>query len=202
MKIQELQDLDPNTPWLEYVKKMLLNDSVSEDDIIIVDEPSYVRNFSSLISQTPAHVQANYLIWRAVAFSLPYLSDEADKIRLKLSKKITGQTEQPPRWKRCVEEVKESLPNSIGSLYVKKYFDENSKTKANEMVAEIRNQFNKILDRVDWMDTTTREKAKEKAKAMETHIAYPSELLDISKLETLHEGLDIKDGAYLQNALK
>lgn len=50
------------------------------------------------------------------------------------------------------------------------------------MVADIRAEFKEILRKVDWMDDKTRQSALEKADAMATHIAYPDELLDDSKL--------------------
>eukprot|EP00091_Calanus_sinicus_P006234 TRINITY_DN16842_c0_g1_i1.p1 TRINITY_DN16842_c0_g1~~TRINITY_DN16842_c0_g1_i1.p1 ORF type:complete len:142 (-),score=42.59 TRINITY_DN16842_c0_g1_i1:92-517(-) len=140
-------------------------------------------------------------MWRAAASSMSYLTEAADKIRQTFSNAITGRAEQPPRWKRCVEEAMESLPNAVGSLYVSKYFQEESKSTAVEMVSEIRKQFELILDEVEWMDEETREKAKEKARAMSSHIGYPPELLDMTKLEDHYEGLELGEDNYFENAL-
>jgi len=201
--VSQLTELDPNTPWLEYINNVLseARGHVEDSETIIVEVPSYLKQLSELLTVTPARVQANYLMWRAAASSMSYLTEEADKIRLKFSKTLTGQSEQPPRWKICVKETSESLPNAVGSLYVSKYFNEKSKTTALEMVTEIRNQFEVLLDQVDWMDDETREKAKEKARSMEAHIGYPSELLDMSKLEEFYAGLELGDSDYFGNSL-
>jgi predicted metalloendopeptidase len=44
----------------------------------------------------------------------------------------------------------------VGSLYVRKFFKEEAKTKAMEMVEDIRKEFIYILMNVDWMDEKTK----------------------------------------------
>ena len=46
---------------------------------------------------------------------------------------------------------------------VQKYFKEDSKKTALEMVQDIRHEFDTILKEIDWMDEDTRSKAKKKA---------------------------------------
>jgi len=216
MKVSELINLDPDTPWLDYINAVLSKDivQISGDEIIIVDVPSYITNFSKLIRETPGRVQANYLMWRAAAASMSYLNEAADKISLKFSKKLTGKSEEPPRWRKCVgaasgelstmytmSHFTGSLANAVGSLYVTKYFNEDSKVAALEMVSEIRRQFEILLDEVDWMDDTTKRQARVKARGMVEHIGYPPELMEMAKLEDLYSGLELSPNAYLGNAL-
>merc|ERR1719239_1973730 len=118
-----------------------------------------------------------------------------------VSKKLTGKSEEPPRWRKCVGAASGSLANAVGSLYVTKYFNEDSKTEALMMVSEIRRQFERLLDEVDWMDEDTKRQARVKAQGMVEHIGYPSELLEMSKLEDLYAGLELSPNAYLGNAL-
>lgn len=51
------------------------------------------------------------------------------------------------------------------------------------------------------MDNKTRKSAMKKAQTMETHIAYPDELLDDKKLEEFYEKLEITQDDYLQSLL-
>ena len=121
---------------------------VTEDEIIIVDVPSYIQKFSQFIQKTPARVQANYMLWRAAAASMKYLTENARKISLKFSQKLTGKTEETPRWRTCVGATKGSLANAVGALYVRHYFQEDAKKSALEMVHDIRAEFNQILQNV------------------------------------------------------
>lgn len=86
-------------------------------------------------------------------------------------------------------------------MYVRRYFDEASKQAALDMVADIRAEFDSILEKVDWMDTNTKRRAKQKAKDIVEHIGYPPELLDNEKLNELYAGLELNSTHYLGNAL-
>ena len=92
MPVSKLSELDPHTPWLVYINRLLSDDivQVEESETIIVDVPSYITDLSKLLQVTTARTQANYLMWRAAAASMSYLTEAADKIGLKFSKKLTG----------------------------------------------------------------------------------------------------------------
>ena len=49
-----------------------------------------------------------------------------------------------------------SLSNAVGSMYVRRYFDNSAKKAADEMVNDIRAEFDDILKEIDWMDEITR----------------------------------------------
>ena len=78
MTIREVSTLDPDTPWLEYINKILTPDinQVTEDEIIIVDVPSFMRSMSALLAATPARVQANYLMWRVAGSTMSYMTED------------------------------------------------------------------------------------------------------------------------------
>ena len=44
-----------------------------------------------------------------------------------LIRSLYGREDTPPRWKFCVSYANGNLGQSVGSLFVKKYFDERSK---------------------------------------------------------------------------
>eukprot|EP00096_Caligus_rogercresseyi_P012738 TRINITY_DN5436_c0_g1_i1.p2 TRINITY_DN5436_c0_g1~~TRINITY_DN5436_c0_g1_i1.p2 ORF type:complete len:590 (-),score=128.56 TRINITY_DN5436_c0_g1_i1:3851-5620(-) len=203
MTIKDLTQLDPYTPWLKYINHILTKELIQVDDseVIIVNVPSYIKNLSILVKATPKRVQANYMLWRVVSASIKYLNEDAKKISLEFSKKLTGKTEETPRWRTCVDGAKRSLSNAVGAMYVRKYFKEKSRKSAIEMVHDIRKEFNKILKNVDWMDSRTKAMAKRKADSIVEHIGYPPELLDNAKLEELYNGLQVGRLHYLENAL-
>ena len=89
MTISQLSQLAPNTPWLEYINRVLSENivKVEESETIIVDVPSYISHLSDLLAMTPAHVQANYLMWRAAAASMSYLTQQAQQISLSFLRK-------------------------------------------------------------------------------------------------------------------
>ncbi len=62
-----------------------------------MDVPSYLERFSAYLKTVPARVQSNYMMWRVAAASMKYLNEEARKISLRFSKKLTGKSEETPR---------------------------------------------------------------------------------------------------------
>ncbi|KRT85835.1 Peptidase, partial [Oryctes borbonicus] len=202
MTIKELQTRYQSIPWLEYINTLLAPDTViANDETIIVSVPKYLTDFEALMSVIPKRVQANYMLWRAVASSVSYLTEELRNRQLQYHTIATGKTERVSRWKECIDIVAGSLANAAGALYVRKYFHEDARQNAKEMVADIRAEFKEILKKVDWMDEKTRQSAFEKADAMATHIAYPDELLDNSKLEEFYYDLDLNSDQYLKSAI-
>lgn len=104
---------------------------------------------------------------------------------------VTGKTERASRWKECIDVSSGSLSIAAGALYVRKYFNEDARKNALEMVGDIREEFRKIVQTVDWMDEKTKKNALEKADSMTAHIAYPDELLDNKKIEDFYKDVSI-----------
>ncbi|XP_011689066.1 PREDICTED: membrane metallo-endopeptidase-like 1 isoform X4 [Wasmannia auropunctata] len=202
MTVSELSAAYPKIPWWEYLNTILAPKvQLSRDDIVIVLDPGYLKGFEKLINTTPKRVQANYALWRATAESVKYLTDDIRKRQLKYTTVLNGKTEREPRWKECINTVFDSVMIiSISSMYVRKYFKEDAKKTAFEMVDNIRQEFMKILNKVEWMNEKTKTNALEKATAMTLHIAYPNELLDDRKLEEYYEKFELSADDYIGNA--
>ncbi|CAK9798490.1 Nep2 [Anthophora plagiata] len=202
MTVRELSKTYPSIPWKEYFNALLQPSvQVDEEEVVIVSVPSYITSLEKLLATIPKRVQANYVMWRAAAASVSYLTDDIRKRQLQYSTALSGKTEREPRWKECVDTVSGSLATSVGAMYVRKYFKEDAKKNAMEMVADIREEFTKILQKIDWMDDETRKSALKKAASMSSHIAYPDELLDDKKLEEFYEKLELNTDNYLKDIL-
>lgn len=87
---------------------------------------------------------------------MSYLTEELRKRQLEYSTELSGRTEREPRWKECVDIASGSFSLAIGSLYVRRFFNEDAKKNALEMVTGIREEMLKILSQVEWMDDKTR----------------------------------------------
>lgn len=63
-------------------------------------------------------------------------------------------------------------------MYVRRYFSEDAKKIAEELVRNLKETFLEMLKQVDWMDENTKKEALDKAVAMDAHVGYQPELLD------------------------
>lgn len=140
-------------------------------------------------------------MWRITGFSSYFLTERLRKRQLQYSTAISGKQEQEPRWKECIDLASGSLSTGSGALYVRKYFKQNAKDAALQMVNSIKEEFERILKKVSWMDDTTRAAALTKVKSMVTHIGYPDELMDDKKLIEFYKPIKVDEDKYLESIL-
>lgn len=202
-KLSDVQKEYPYVDWVDYCNALLPEGlSVDDSEIITVSVPTFFAQLASLLEETPNRTIANYLIWRVTVYSTYFMSSELRKRNLQYFTAISGKTEEEARWKECVDLATSGLPISVGALYVKKHFEESSKAAALEIVDGIRDEFEIILQKVDWMDEETRKSALEKLKKMATYIGYPDEIKNNTLLEEYYDGLEIDPEHYLESYLK
>merc|ERR1719461_2037785 len=201
--IKDLHQLAPMVPWLEYINNILTKDLLQVEDTerVIVDEPGYLKNLTQLLPKTSKRTIANYMFWRVARASLGYFNEAARKIQLEYHKNVTGTKTETPRWRICTGTASGSFSSPIGNMYVSKHFNERAKHAMEEMVKDIRGEFDNILSEIDWMDDETRSRAMEKLRTMKEYIAYPEEILIEKNLEELYEKLHVGSESHFSNGI-
>lgn len=181
---------------------------LKDDEKMIVQDPDYMKNIAPVLEGTDAKTIANYLGWRIYKSVVSDLNKAARDLRQEYIKALHGVAKASPDWKRCLGSVgfntySGGMVAVAGSMYVRHYFKPEEKKVVETMISYIRAAFDGMLDKVDWMDEITREKAKKKLKNMDQFIAYPDEVLDESIIEEFYGPLDaMSPETYLQNDLK
>ncbi len=175
----QLQALTPNFDWTAFfaAKKLATTDAIN------VDEPDFLKGFSTLVGTTPVVDLRAYLRWHVVhayAAVLPAAFD-AENFAF-FSSTLAGQKEQQPRWKRCVGATDRSLGEALGQLYVEKTFPASAKAQALAMVQNIKATLRDDMSTLDWMTPATRAKAIEKLDAFTLKIGYPDKWRDYTAL--------------------
>merc|ERR1712110_1251322 len=204
MTIKEASALYPELPWVEYINVILSPDrtvTVEENEVVNVAVPKYIEEFGKLITTVPARTIANLIMWRNVKSSMSYLSEEAIQIQLAYSKVITGKA-TAGLGGNYFYHYEGSLTNAVGAMYAKEYFQAAAKEVTDEMVTNIRKEFKDMLNKLEWMDEKTKQRAFEKADLMTPNIAYAKEILDDRLLEDFYYGLVISKVSYLKNYLQ
>merc|ERR1712088_1268738 len=180
MTIKEASTLYPDLPWVDYINVVLSPDrtvSVDEDEVVNVAVPKYIQEFGKLITTVPARTIANLIMWRSVKSTAGLGSN-------------------------YFYHYEGSLTNAVGAMYAKEHFKAAAKEVTDEMVFNIRKEFKEMLDKLDWMDEKTKQRAFEKADLMTPNIAYAKEILDDRLLEDFYDGLVISKVSYLKNYLQ
>ena len=163
-----------------------------------ISHPEPLKNVINLINDTDLDVWKEYLTYHLVRGNAGYLSDEIYNANFEFyGKKLSGQQEPRPRWKRAVAEMSGtgSLGMAIGKTYVAEYFPESSKQQMNELVENLRTALGERIANLDWMGEETKIAATEKLQAFNPKVGYPNEWESF-------EGLELADDDLLGNIHK
>ena len=215
MSLKQVQELYPELPLIQYVNDILgsADVTVDETEVVNVAVPKYITDFRAYIATTSPRAQANYIVWRNIKFAMGYLNEEALQIKLAYSKVLTGKAQEAPRWEKCVKSTagldgtylyfyEGSLTNAVGGMYARKHFNLDAKDVADQMVHNVREEFKKMLQELDWMDSKTKTRAQKKADQITPHIAYAKEILDDKLINEFYEGIDLQKDSYLKNIIR
>uniref|UniRef100_A0A336JZW6 CSON009745 protein n=1 Tax=Culicoides sonorensis TaxID=179676 RepID=A0A336JZW6_CULSO len=200
LTLKKLQEKYTWLDWFGYISAILPADIVvDENEIINIVDLKFFDNLGNLLENTPKRTISNFMLGRVAASSVKYLTDKLRKRQQEYFKVVYGQSEEEARWKECTETVLSKLPNAISAMYVRRHFDEDAKKTALEMVQDIKEEFERVLKNVEWMDVNTREQAIKKLQSMSTLIAYPDELNQDDVLIDYYKNLVIDETSYLQS---
>jgi putative endopeptidase len=95
-----------------------------------------------------------------------------------------GTTEIKERWKRAMSWTESALGEALGKLYCARFFNEESKQQALDIVENVRQAMEDRLKEVDWIKAdATRKEALKKMKSFRVKIGYPDEWIDYSPLK-------------------
>ncbi|XP_058790751.1 neprilysin-2-like [Phymastichus coffea] len=203
MPLEQLKSEYPDIPWSEYFNQIVSPQTkwITENDLILVKVPSFLKSLLKLINNTSKRVLANYAIWRVVQESTSFMNENVQRITADYSASITGTNVQEPRWIQCLDYVSQNVHLAVGALYAREHFDKKSKKSAEELVNRLRQSFADLLEKTDWMDEKTKEAAKKKLRSMKNYVAYPDELLEDKKIDAYFQELEINSESFLKNHL-
>jgi putative endopeptidase len=152
-------------------------------DSLVNGNPAFFPKMIEAVHSADMQTLRAYLRFHVVDEAASNLPKRFDDERFDFyGRKLSGQPEQRPRWKRCSAAVDGSLGEALGQVYVSQYFAGDSKAKTLEMVHDIESAMNNDLDTLDWMSPQTKVRAKEKLHAVADKIGYPEHWRDYSKL--------------------
>lgn len=178
------------------VQSILTNRGFGAFDTIIVSQPSFFESLNSLLENQPVSAWKSYMKWNVVSSFASYLNQSIVEERFSFySKKLRGTQMMKPREERVFSVINRSLAEPLGKLFVKSYFDEESKQYMSNMIENLRSAYRERINDLSWMSAETKEKALKKLNAFTYKIGYPDEWRDYSELA-------IKANSYVQNIIQ
>ena len=192
---KNLEDWDSSLDVID-IQSILSNRGFSAFDTIIVSQPSFYDALNDLLKEQPMSSWKSYMKWNVVSSFASFLNQSMVEERFSFySKKLRGTQMMKPRDERVFSVINRSLGEPLGKLFVKSYFDEESKQYMTNMIENLRTAYRERINDLSWMSSETKEKALKKLNAFTYKIGYPDKWRDYSKLT-------IESDSYVQNIIR
>lgn len=165
-------------------------------DTLLCSQTDYIKGLDNLFSSVDLETWRAYCQWhslRRYQVALPAAFREAHFNFF--GRKLKGLESPKPRWKVALSSLQEGQSESLGRIYVDKYFPESYKNRIAEMVENIKATYAERIDQLSWMSDETKGKAKEKLAAITYKIGYPDTWKDYSSM-------DISPNSMIDNMLQ
>jgi len=163
---------------------------------INVWHPGAVKGEAALVRSAPLAVWKDYLSFHTINHYSNTLSKKFADERFEFyAHTLSGVPEQEPRWKRAVLQTNGAIGDSVGRLYVERYFPAEAKAKVQALVTNLIGAFDRRIDQLEWMAPATKVEAKAKLKTLYVGVGYPEHWRD-------YTGLNIVAGDALGNQIR
>ena len=191
MSLEELQAFAPGLNWSRLFSAFGRPD-VTE---VNVRNPSFFKELSTALQNDSVADWKTFLRWKLILATSSYLSSDLEGEHFDFyGRKLNGQQEMKPRWKRVLDAEYGAIGEAIGRVYVDGYFDPGSKARMQEMVSNLKKAFRERIQNLTWMEPETKKKALTKLDVLDVQVGYPDEWLNYSELK-------VKNVSYVMNVL-
>ena len=190
--LAQLKNLSLEINWVKYFKII----GIDTPNTIVVCQPKFFTKVSQEVKKIAIYDWQIYLKWHLVTATSSFLSEPFLKENFNFyGKVILGTKEMKPLWRQVLSVVNGSLGELMGKIYVKKYFDAETKKKASSMVDDLFIAYEQRIKKLDWMGPKTKKMALKKLHAMNRKIGYPNKWKS-------YRGLCIDEDDYFGNVIR
>lgn len=168
LAVSDLNANQKNIGWEAMLK--ILGASV---DSVDVRQTAYYETLNTMLETVSLNDWKLYLKANSIGSHDGILSKPFQDAAFAYSKVISGQSVQQSRAKQMVRRVDRQIGFDLGQLYVKRYFNEDAKKRALDLVNNFQKALEKRIQNLDWMSDSTKVKAIDKLYAINKKIGYP-----------------------------
>ena len=180
VSVNAADKVTPHFSWDDFFK----DQGVTIDKGFSLSQPKFFAEFDKLLASAPVSQWQAYLRFHAIDDASDALSKNFRDNRFDFyGKTLAGQPQQKPRWKQVLGNVNNAMGMALGELYVKQEFSPEAKSRAEELVTNVRNALKARIQNLDWMSDATKAKAIAKWDTFLPKIGYPDTWRDWAGLK-------------------
>ena len=179
MSPTELNAFTPGFDWNRY----LAATGLPQVERIVVTTNTAFPKVAKIYADTPLDTLKAWQAFHLADGAAPLLSKRFVDANYQFQKKeLAGQPQIQARWKRAAAFMDGAIGESIGRVYVARYFTPEAKSKMDDLVANIRTAMSQRIQTLDWMGPETRGLALDKLDKFTVKIGYPVMWRDYARL--------------------
>ena len=165
----ELEHLMPHLDWNNLLSLLTI-----DNPNIDIEHPDYYLLLDKLIVSQPLKIWKNKVRFTLLHRMSKCLSGEFFRANFELfDQLISGQREEKPRWLTIVDSIDTYIGETLGQLFVERYFSSASKKHVNALVENILNAYRARLSQLSWLQPKTKIHALKKLESIKVKIGYP-----------------------------
>lgn len=150
----------------------------------VIGQPEFFDSLRKIIDGRNLDDLKVYLKWHVLTDAAPFLHSDSENEHFDMfNRKLRGQAEPEPRWKRSAHIVDGTIGEALGKLYVEKHFGNEARERMALMVEDIKSVFLERLKSLPWMTEETKKRALAKFDRFRTKIGHPETFRDYSSIE-------------------
>lgn len=192
----------PNTPidwsafFISYTNNMAPQLAANTS---LISFPTLLNTLGNILENTSSRTIVNYLQWKLIES----LNRSRQSIISIGSDGDDDVGTQIPRWKFCLDLVRQKLPVSINALFVRRYFHESTKKAVEQMFENVRRQLAVQFSATPWLKPKNREKILRRLGEVRATIGAPDELHNITELQNYYASLsDLSGDSFLESLFR
>nr|XP_031838249.1 neprilysin-4 [Nomia melanderi] len=189
-------------PFIEMLFKDISTIDLNGKDKVLVANLEFLKEVAVMLATTEEEELETYIWWVIIDIIVPHSSENLRDIWLKYVNEITSVEVGDSKSILCAAAVNELMGMAVSWLYVDRSFYEDQSKRVFEMMNDIKQAFDSLVLKTDWMDKQTKTATLEKNRKMESQIGFPDWLFDEDVLNEYYEGIDLSETGYMTNMVQ
>ncbi len=181
MTLPEFTKRYPNLKFAELCKANGIKEENMQE--VVVGQPEFLDGANKIVGSLTVAEYRDYMQWGQIMSAASYLSEEVAEVNFDFfGRTMSGRKTNYPLWQRATSVVNRQMGESLGKMYVERYFPATSKTRMEELVKNLQNSLSQRIEAQVWMSAETKKAAQEKLATFRVKIGYPEKWTDMSSL--------------------
>ena len=179
MTVSQLGTAAPVVPWPAYFEAVGAPGLVN----LNVSQPEFQKAVDVELNTEPLDALKAYLRFHLADAAAPSLASNYETLDFNFYRGyLRGTKAMPPRWKKCVRGVDNSLGEALGQEFVHRTFTPETKQKTVLMTDQVEAEMQIEIEHLDWMSDTTKKEALRKLHTVRNKVGYPDKWRDYTAL--------------------